>query len=60
MDAANMLKPALARGALHFVGATTLDEYRCVCVCVRVCVRVCVCACVCAFVCVCVCVCVCV
>ena len=28
MDASNMLKPALARGALHFVGATTLDEYR--------------------------------
>ena len=28
MDAANMLKPALARGDLHCVGATTLDEYR--------------------------------
>ena len=28
MDAGNMLKPALARGELHFVGATTLDEYR--------------------------------
>ena len=28
MDAGNMLKPALARGALHCVGATTLDEYR--------------------------------
>lgn len=28
MDASNMLKPALARGQLHFVGATTLDEYR--------------------------------
>ncbi len=28
MDASNMLKPALARGAMHFVGATTLDEYR--------------------------------
>ncbi len=28
MDAANMLKPLLARGALHCVGATTLDEYR--------------------------------
>jgi len=28
MDAANMLKPVLARGALHCVGATTLDEYR--------------------------------
>src|SRR5687767_8793625 len=28
MDASNMLKPALARGALHVVGATTLDEYR--------------------------------
>ena len=28
MDAANMLKPALARGELHVVGATTLDEYR--------------------------------
>ena len=28
MDASNMLKPALARGALHCVGATTLDEYR--------------------------------
>jgi len=28
MDAANMLKPALARGELHCVGATTLDEYR--------------------------------
>lgn len=27
-DAANMLKPALARGALHCMGATTLDEYR--------------------------------
>ncbi len=28
MDAGNMLKPALARGDLHCVGATTLDEYR--------------------------------
>ena len=28
MDASNMLKPALARGALHCIGATTLDEYR--------------------------------
>ncbi|MBB56944.1 MAG: ATP-dependent chaperone ClpB [Rhodospirillaceae bacterium] len=28
MDASNMLKPALARGALHCVGATTLNEYR--------------------------------
>ena len=28
MDAGNMLKPALARGQLHCVGATTLDEYR--------------------------------
>jgi ATP-dependent Clp protease ATP-binding subunit ClpB len=28
MDAANMLKPALARGELHCIGATTLDEYR--------------------------------
>jgi ATP-dependent Clp protease ATP-binding subunit ClpB len=28
MDASNMLKPALARGDLHCVGATTLDEYR--------------------------------
>src|SRR5262249_13867159 len=28
MDAANMLKPLLARGELHVVGATTLDEYR--------------------------------
>jgi len=28
MDAGNMLKPALARGELHIVGATTLDEYR--------------------------------
>src|ERR1039457_2095579 len=28
MDAGNMLKPALARGGLHCVGATTLDEYR--------------------------------
>lgn len=28
MDAANLLKPALARGELHCVGATTLDEYR--------------------------------
>ena len=28
MDASNMLKPALARGALHCLGATTLDEYR--------------------------------
>ncbi len=28
MDAGNMLKPALARGALHCVGATTLNEYR--------------------------------
>ena len=28
MDASNLLKPALARGELHYVGATTLDEYR--------------------------------
>merc|ERR1711941_221829 len=28
MDASNMLKPALARGSLHWVGATTLNEYR--------------------------------
>ncbi|MCH3084335.1 hypothetical protein K3X07_15025, partial [Listeria monocytogenes] len=28
MDAGNMLKPMLARGALHCIGATTLDEYR--------------------------------
>jgi ATP-dependent Clp protease ATP-binding subunit ClpB len=28
MDAANILKPALARGELHLIGATTLDEYR--------------------------------
>ena len=28
IDAANLLKPALARGALHCVGATTIDEYR--------------------------------
>jgi ATP-dependent Clp protease ATP-binding subunit ClpB len=28
MDASNMLKPALSRGALHCIGATTLDEYR--------------------------------
>ena len=28
MDAANMLKPALARGELQCIGATTLDEYR--------------------------------
>lgn len=28
MDAANILKPALARGALHCIGATTLDEYK--------------------------------
>ena len=28
MDASNMLKPALARGELHRIGATTLDEYR--------------------------------
>jgi ATP-dependent Clp protease ATP-binding subunit ClpC len=28
MDAANILKPALARGKLHLIGATTLDEYR--------------------------------
>src|SRR4026207_1612663 len=28
MDAANMLKPMLARGELHAIGATTLDEYR--------------------------------
>src|SRR5690554_7647976 len=28
MDAGNMLKPALARGELHCVGATTLNEYR--------------------------------
>ena len=28
MDAANMMKPALARGELQCIGATTLDEYR--------------------------------
>src|SRR5690606_20083534 len=28
MDAGNMLKPALSRGELHCIGATTLDEYR--------------------------------
>ncbi|HCD53142.1 MAG TPA: type VI secretion system ATPase TssH, partial [Balneolaceae bacterium] len=28
MDAANILKPALARGEMHAIGATTLDEYR--------------------------------
>ena len=28
MDAGNMLKPMLARGELHMIGATTLDEYR--------------------------------
>ena len=28
MDASNMLKPALARGELHVIGATTLNEYR--------------------------------
>ncbi len=28
LDAANMLKPALARGELHLIGATTMDEYR--------------------------------
>jgi ATP-dependent Clp protease ATP-binding subunit ClpB len=28
MDASNILKPALARGELHCVGATTIDEYR--------------------------------
>src|SRR5207249_960761 len=28
MDASNMLKPLLARGELHCIGATTLDEYR--------------------------------
>ena len=28
MDASNLLKPALARGELHCIGATTLDEYR--------------------------------
>ena len=28
MDAGNMLKPALARGELHVIGAPTLDEYR--------------------------------
>src|SRR5207237_2121109 len=28
VDASNLLKPALARGELHCVGATTLDEYR--------------------------------
>src|SRR5213592_955884 len=28
MDASNMLKPALARGELHVIGATTIDEYR--------------------------------
>ncbi len=28
MDAANLLKPLLARGVLHMIGATTLNEYR--------------------------------
>jgi ATP-dependent Clp protease ATP-binding subunit ClpA len=28
VDASNMLKPPLARGELHVIGATTLDEYR--------------------------------
>ena len=28
MDAGNMLKPALSRGELHCIGATTLDEYQ--------------------------------
>ena len=28
MDAANILKPALARGQLQLIGATTMDEYR--------------------------------
>jgi len=28
VDASNMLKPALARGDLHVIGATTIDEYR--------------------------------
>ena len=28
MDAANILKPSLARGELHCIGATTLDEYK--------------------------------
>ena len=28
MDAGNLLKPTLARGELHCIGATTLDEYR--------------------------------
>jgi ATP-dependent Clp protease ATP-binding subunit ClpB len=28
MDAGNLLKPMLARGELHLIGATTLDEYR--------------------------------
>ena len=28
MDASNLLKPALARGDLHCIGATTLNEYR--------------------------------
>lgn len=28
MDVANLLKPMLARGELHCIGATTLDEYR--------------------------------
>ena len=28
MDAANLLKPMLARGEMHLIGATTLDEYR--------------------------------
>ncbi len=31
MDAANLLKPALARGELHCIGATTLDEYKKIC-----------------------------
>lgn len=28
MDAANIIKPMMARGQLHLIGATTLDEYR--------------------------------
>jgi len=28
MDASNLIKPELARGTLHCIGATTLDEYR--------------------------------
>jgi len=42
MDAAQLLKPALARGEMQCIGATTVEEYRrcgvCACVCVCVCV----------------------